>query len=395
MPKLTVKTIAAAKTDGRLSDGGGLFLAVSGGGSAKSWIFMWSRGTGAAKKRHSVGLGPLALVTLAEAREKAALCRRAVFERRDPRDLFKPTASERHVPTFGEVADALISSKESGWRSDKHRAQWRMALATHAAPLRSRPVNEIDTAAILAVLAPLWQSRPETASRLRGRIEAVLDAAKAQGHRAGENPATWRGHLSHLLPARSKLPRSHYAAMPYADVPAFVEQLRLRSGMTARALEFCILTATRTAETLGARVNEFDLEAGIWTIPAARMKAGKAHRVPLCDRATVLARAAIAEKEAGALLWPLAPAALLKRLRRMGVDATTHGFRSTFRDWAGDGTHFPREIIEAALAHVVGGLVEQAYRRSDALEKRRALMNSWGEHCEPNPTLLANVVRLR
>jgi integrase len=231
--------------------------------------------------------------------------------------------------------------------------------------------------------------RPETASRLRGRIEAVLDAAKAQGHRSGENPAAWRGHLSHLLPKRAKLTRGHHAAMAYRDVPAFIAQLRECNAIAAMALEFCILTATRSGEVYGARWSEIDMEAKVWTLPAARMKAAREHRVPLSQRAL-----AILEKLGDAMTGdcvfpsprgrkPLSHVSMAKVMRRLQIDGpTVHGFRSAFRDWAGNETHFPREVAEAALAHVIGDKAEQAYRRGDALDKRRALMEAWAGYCE-------------
>jgi integrase len=264
-------------------------------------------------------------------------------------------------------------------------------------PLRSRPIDEIDTAAVLAVHTPLWQTGPETALRLRGRIEAVLDAAKAEGHRSGENPAPWRGHLSHLLPKRGKLTRGHHAAMAYSDVPAFIAQLRECNAIAAMALEFCILTATRSGEVYGARWSEIDVEAKVWTLPAARMKAAREHRVPLSERALV-----ILEKLGGAKTSdyvfpsprgrkPLSHVSMAKVIHRLQIDrATVHGFRSAFRDWAGETTSFPREIAEAALAHVSGDATERAYRRGDALEKRRTLMEAWANYCEP--TLGSNVV---
>jgi integrase len=259
-----------------------------------------------------------------------------------------------------------------------------------AAPLRSRPIDEIDTAEVLAVLTPLWQTRPETASRLRGRIEAVLDAAKAQGHRSGDNPAAWRGHLSHLLPKRGKLTRGHHAAMAYRDVPAFIAQLRECNVIAAMALEFCILTATRSGEIYGARWSEIDVEAKVWTLPAARMKAAREHRVPLSARAL-----AILEKLGDAKTSdyvfpsphgrkPLSHVSMAKVMHRLQIDGVTvHGFRSAFRDWCGETTSFPREVAEAALAHVAGDATERAYRRGDALEKRRKLMDAWAQFCEP------------
>jgi len=293
------------------------------------------------------------------------------------------------APTFGAVASDLIAAKESSWRNEKHRAQWRSSLWDFAATLIDKPVDEIDTAQVLDVLTPVWQAKPETASRLRGRIEAVLDAAKAKGYRSGENPDAWRGHLSHLLPKRSKLRRGHHAALDYKDVPAFMNQLRECETIAAMALEFNILTAARSGEIYGALWPEIDLKEKVWTIPAGRMKGGREHRVPLSENALDIAKKLHAGRTCDFVFpsprgnRPLSHVAMAKVLDRLKVtNATPHGFRSSFRDWAGNETNFPREIAEAALAHTVGNAVEAAYRRSDALEKRRALMEAWALFCE-------------
>jgi integrase len=393
--KLSARGIATNAEPGRHSDGEGLYLNVTPSG-ARSWLFMWKKDG----KRREMGLGSAGSVSLARARELASECRAQVAAGLDPiqvRDAADKTKSG--TPTFGAIADALIASKEVEWRNPKHRAQWRMTLTKYAAPLRPRPVDEIDTEAVLSVLKPLWQTKPETASRLRGRIEAVLDAARAQGHRSGENPAAWRGHLAHIFPKRGKLGRGHHAAMPYAEVPAFMARLRQQETIPALALEFCILTAARSGEVLGARWSEIDMAAKVWTVPAERMKAGREHRVPLCERAVN-----ILDRLAKAMIndfvfpghrqgKPLSRAAMADVIDRMGVEgATVHGFRSAFRDWAGNETHFAREVAEAALAHVVGDAAEQAYRRGDALEKRRTLMAAWAAYCEPKDR--SNVIRL-
>lgn len=290
--------------------------------------------------------------------------------------------------TFGEVASSFVERKAHGWRNAKHRAQWRMTLETYAASLWALPIETIDTAAVQSVLEPLWQKKPETASRLRGRIEAVLDAARVQGLRNGDNPACWRGHLDKLLPKPKKLSRGHHAAMPYKDIPAFMARLRELESISSLALEFAIFTAGRTGEVLNAKWAEFDFEGKIWTVPAARMKGGREHRVPLSPRAcAILERLAITKT--GEFVFPgtrpgkpLSNMALEMALRRMKIEgATVHGFRSSFRDWAGDERYDAREVIEAALAHVAGGKTEQAYRRSDALKKRHALMAAWAEFC--------------
>jgi integrase len=264
-----------------------------------------------------------------------------------------------------------------------------MTLTIYAEPLRAKPVDNIETADVLAVLKPIWLEKPETASRVRGRIERVLNAAKAKGYRTGENPAAWRGHLENLLPKQPKLSRGHHAAMPYADVPAFVAKLREREAVAALALEFAILTAVRSGEVLNARWGEIDLDAKVWAIPPSRMKAGREHRVPLSDTAlSILAKLSAAKVSEFVFAGqrpnrPLSVMAMEMILRRMGVDVTVHGFRSAFRDWAGNETHFPRELAEHALAHVIGDKAEQAYRRSDALARRRLLMEAWAQWCEP------------
>lgn len=392
--KLTARMVQTAKP-GRHGDGAGLWLVVSPSG-ARRWVYRFTL----ASKVTEAGLGAFPAVSLAEARDKASEARRLHKSGVSPVEAKRQAEIEAQgVPTFGKVSDDLIASKAAEWRNEKHKAQWVMTLRDYCAPIRSKPVDEIETADVLEILTPLWTRAPETANRLRGRIEAVLDAAKAKGFRSGENPAAWRGHLAHLLPRRQKLTRGHHAAMAYDAIPAFVAKLRERDALAALALEFCILTATRTGETLGARWDEIDLTAKVWEIPAHRMKAGKAHRVPLAGRALEILET-LATGRTGDFVFPgfapgkpLSNMAMEMVLRRMGVEgATVHGFRSAFRDWAGNETPFPRDVCEAALAHVVGG-VEAAYRRGDALEKRRALMAAWGDYCEPRAG--GNVVSIR
>jgi integrase len=378
--KLSARSVATLTKPGRHSDGGGLYLNITATG-ARSWVFMWK----VAGKRREMGLGSLRDVPLAKARERAADARQKLADGLDPiavRD--KPK-----VMTFGEAADALIESMSSSWSSNKHRAQWRMTLAVYCEPLRSKPVAEIGAEDVLKILQPLWATKPETASRLRGRIERVLDFARARGQRSGENPARWRGNLDALLPKRAKLMRGHHKAMPFDDLPAFMASLREREGIAPRALEFAILTAARSGEVLGARWDEVNLDAGQWIVPATRMKAGREHRVPLSARAVEILRQ-LEQARFSEFVFPglkrnrpLSVMALDRVLRRMKVDVTVHGFRSAFRDWAGERTYFPREIAEAALAHLVGDAVERAYRRGDALEKRRLLMDDWARFCEP------------
>jgi integrase len=373
-----------------LGDGAGLYLHVKTSG-AKSWAFIWKE----AGKRREMGLGAYPAIRLARARLLAADAREAIAEGRDP--IAEKRKEEE--PTFGEACDRFLASNEGAWRNEKHKAQWRMTLGVYAKPMRSKKVSEVETDDVLAVLTPLWQSRPETASRLRGRIERVLDFAKAKGWREGENPARWRGHLKAILPARQKLTRGHHAAMPYKAVPGFVAQLMSRDAMAARGLAFLILTAARSGEVLGARWDEFDLEAGVWSVPASRMKAGREHRVPLSKPALAII-SALSETRTSDFVFsgqkpgrPLSGMAFEMLMRRMAAGAyTAHGFRSAFRDWAGDETSFPREVAEQALAHHVGDATERAYRRGDALERRRRLMEAWTSYCTATP--VGNVVQL-
>jgi integrase len=274
----------------------------------------------------------------------------------------------------------------SGWRSSVHAAQWTATLRDQAAPLRRLPVASITTEDVLSVLKPIWTATPETASRLRGRIERVLDNAKAKGLRTGENPARWRGHLDQLLAKRPRLAKVHFSAMAYADIPAFVERLRVRQSMAALALEFAILTASRPGEVLGARREEFDLNDALWTVSGARMKGGRQHQVPLSPRAVEIVQEAMLLGEG--LVFPgrkrgqpMAPGVFTEMMRRMKVTVTAHGFRSSFRDWVGDTTAFSRDVVESALAHAIANPTEAAYRRGSAIEKRRSLMNVWADYC--------------
>jgi integrase len=377
---LTARKVQTAKA-GKYSDGGNLYLIVSPSGSSK-WVlrFTW-RG-----RAREMGLGSATVVSLADAREKAAAARRKLAQGLNPIDDRKRNDG---IPTFGEMADSVREALSAGFRNEKHKAQWKNTLATYAASLRSKPVDAVGTDDVLTVLKPIWTEKAETASRLRGRIEKVLDAAKAKGFREGENPARWRGHLDHLLPRPSKLSRGHHAAMLYEEVAGFIAELRKRESPTALALEFCILTAARSGEVLGARWSEIDLAKKIWAVPANRMKAGREHRVPLSGRAVSILRQ-LAELNTGEFVFPgrkpkkpLSDTAMKMVLRRMRVEGTTvHGFRSSFRDWAGNVTNFPREVTETALAHVIGDKAEQAYRRGDALDKRRKLMDAWAAYCE-------------
>ncbi len=377
--KLSARGVATETKPGRHSDGGGLYLVVDVSG-AKRWLFMF-RWQGKLKE---MGLGGLVSVPLARARELAADARAQVAGGKNP---ILERRSERAVPMFGVVADTFVADLSPQWRNEKHRAQWAMTLTTYAAPLRNRPVDAVTTEDVLGVLRPLWTSKPETASRLRGRIERVLDAAKAKGLRVGENPARWRGHLDHLLPARQKLSRGHHAALPYAEMSGFMSKLREREALAGLALEFAILTASRSGEVRGALWSEMDLEKKVWNVPAARMKASREHRVPL-STATLAVLDQAAKLRTGDHVFPgqkpgseLSNGAMERVLDRMKVAVTVHGFRSTFRDWAAELTDHPREVAEAALAHTVGDATERAYRRGDALEKRRRLMEDWTAFC--------------
>lgn len=385
--------IANLREPGRFSDGGGLYLRVSPT-ITKSWVFRYVRG----EKSVDLGLGAFPAVSLANARKQAAEFREQLAAGIDPKT--KRADEKKQLRTFGEVADSYMADMGGRWTADKTRAAWDRTLNSLAAPVRSRPVGDISTGDILGLLQPIWQSKPETAAKARMRFESVLDYAKAKGWREGENPARWRGHLSNILPPRQKLSRGHHQAMQYAEVPAFMESLQDRDAMSALALRFLILTAARTSEVLKAAWPEFDFDNTVWTVPAERMKARKEHRVPLTDDMLSILQP-LYDNRISEYVFPgqrsnrplsnMAMEILMKK--RMGItNATPHGFRSSFRDWAGDCTSFPREIAEAALAHKLGDSVELAYRRGDALEKRRALMEAWGDHCQGRDS--GNVVQL-
>jgi integrase len=398
--KMTVREVAALKTPGRHSDGGGLYLRITPGG-ARSWVFMAAGGG----KRQEIGLGAATSVPLASARRLAGEMREAIATGRDARTVIapEPLVKQPEIPTFGTFAETYIAGVEDGWKNDVHRQQWRNSLRDHAAALRDLPVTEIDTDAVLDVLKPIWLAKAETAKRVRGRIEKVLDAAKVRGLRPRDamNPAAWRGHLALLLPAQSKLARGHHAAIPWSQAPAFMAELRQRSALAARCLEFVILTAARSGEALGATWEEIDSTGKLWTVPAVRMKAGVEHVVPLSEAAIQLLEALRPVEPKpfdtvfginGAARSNMAMAMLLRRMGRSNI--TTHGFRSTFRDWAGDATSHSRELIEQALAHTIQNKVERAYRRGTAIERRRELMQDWAKFLEtvagPNEPGLAS-----
>jgi len=403
---------------GRHGDGGGLYLLVRDSGS-RFWLFRYK----VDGKMREMGLGPASgsgAVTLADARAKAADLMKQVRAKVDPLEARAREAAAKQAEakaalirgkTFEQVAKAYIASKEAGWRNDKHRAQWGSTLETYAYPtIGEMPVADIEADHVEAILKPIWTTKPETASRVRGRIEMVLDYAHALKWRVGENPARWRGHMANLLPARGKVARvQHHSALPWAEMGDFMAELRKREASSARALEFAILTAARSGEVFGARWCELDLVNKLWTVPGERMKAGRDHKVPLSPAAlaVVQAMAIVRPKDDNkgqAFVFPGAKAgsplsgmSMIVLLRRMnpatetrparwrdpasGEPVTPHGFRSTFRDWVAESTSFAGEIAEAALAHVVGDKVEAAYRRGDLFEKRRKLMEAWAEHC--------------
>ena len=387
--RLSARTVETRKKPGYYSDGGGLYLKVSGG-AGRSWVFRYR----VAGKLREMGLGSEHSISLADARQAAAECRKLRLRGSDPIEVRRQERTQAKLGaasmTFRQCAERYIAAHQAGWRNAKHTSQWRNTLATYAFPVfGDLPVQAIDVGLVMKVVEPLWPTKTETASRLRGRIENVLDWALARGYRQGDNPARWRGHLDNLLPRRSRVQKvEHHAALSYDEVGAFIEVLQRQEGVAAMALEFCILTATRTSETIGARWQEVDLREAVWMIPADRIKAGKEHRVPLSKPAVaILQKLAVARSSdfvfpGGKPGRPLSNMALLALLRRMErPDLTVHGFRSAFRDWAAERTNFPREVCEMALAHTIGDRVEAAYRRGDLFSKRRQLMEAWARYC--------------
>jgi integrase len=395
--RLTVLDIKRART-GKLNDGGGLYALID----QQSFAHRYKRNG----KDRWHGLGAFHTVTLVAAREKSRRCRELLLAGIDPlaeRSARKTAAKldAAKALSFAECADRYHAAHRAGWRNAKHAGEWRSSLATHADPIiGSLPVQAIDTALVIRVLEPVWATRAVTAGRVRQRIEAVLDWARARGLRSGDNPARWRGHLDHLLPAQKRVARvQHLAALPYAEIGTFVTELRARDGTTARALEFAIMTAARLGEVLGATWGEIDLVDKVWVIPAARMKGNKDHRVPLSAPALALLQSLprVAGNDhvfAGARTGQgLGHVALFNLLRVMGRgDITVHGFRSTFRDWAAEQTNYARDVCESALAHAIAGSVEAAYRRGDLLDKRRRLMGDWAKFCAKPSTSTGVVV---
>ena len=398
--KLSAAAVRAASKRGLYGDGHGLYLQVSAF-NTKTWVFRYMI-DGRGRK---MGMGPLHTVSLAEARNRAAAARLKVLDGVDPIDDAEAKRIERRLEaakamTFKDCADAYIKANRSGWKNDKHAAQWASTFnetkrgarvyPAATAVINDLPVSAVDTGLLRKVLDPIWYATPETASRVRGRIERVLAWATVAGYRSGDNPARWTGHLKELLPAKTKVAAvEHHNAIPYRDLPAFMARLRAKQGASARGLEFVILTAARTGEVIGAKWGEIDFGDKVWTIAAERMKAGKEHRVPLSSRTLAILQDLPRDGEfvfLGARKdKPLSNMAMLELVRGMRGDVTVHGFRSSFRDWAAEMTAYPHEMCEIALAHTVGNKVEAAYRRGDMMEKRRQLMADWAEYCRQAP----------
>lgn len=379
--RLTVTQVKTLRAPGRHADGNGLYLVVDPAGGRRWVLFYQSAG-----KRREMGLGSVADVTLAEAREAARQAKALARSGSDPIEARKAAAvAIVLIPTLGRAADVLITDLTPGWRSPKTAAHWRRSLQIHAKAIAAKRIDRITTEDVLLVLRPLWTTKAETAAIVRQRLERVLDGAKVKGWRDGENPARWRGHLAHILPKPRKLVRGHFPAMPFDDLPAFMSLLAEQNAVTARVMEWTILTAARESMALGARWRELDMRAMVWTIPAERMKTNKELRVPITKAMVkVLDRVRPPKVAPDDLIFPgskpgrpLSNMAMDMLLRRHSPGYVPHGFRSTFRDWAGEKTDFAREVAEAALAHKVGDETERAYRRGDALEKRRALMEAW------------------
>ena len=392
--KLSSLDVARSKKRGYYGDGGGLYLLVGPNG-AKSWVFRFRK----EGKLREMGLGPLHTIGLAEARQKAQDCRRKRLDGIDPIEakraaLATARLDDAKTMTFRQCAESYIKAHRAGWRNPKHAEQWPSTLATYVYPVfGALPVQAIDVGLVLKALEPIWTVKPETASRVRSRIESVLDWATARGCRQGENPARWRGHLENLLPKKSKVRRvEHHAALSYDELPEFMAELRQQEGIAARALEFAILTVARTGAVIGAQWSEFDLSARLWTLPAERMKAGREHRAPLSDRAIAILEE-MRRLHGGDFVFPgarrhhpIGETSFFVLLRRMGRgDLTAHGFRSTFSDWCGERTNFPAEVREMALAHTVNDKVEAAYRRGDLFQKRRQVMDAWARFATTAP----------
>lgn len=401
--KLTQEDVATLTKPGFHGDGLGLYLQVSVWGT-KSWVLRYTRH----QKAHTMGLGPAHTISLLEARKRARKARQQLLDGVDPIQAKRQAvqdakAKQARMMTFEQCAKAYISAHKAGWKNAKHADQWTNTLETYAYPIIGKvDVAAVDTTMVLKVLEPVWSEKNETASRVRGRMESILDWATVRKHRHGDNPARWRGHLDKLLPKPTKVQKvEHHAALPYKRMGEFMDELHKRQGMTALALEFVILTACRTSEVINAPWTEIDLEASVWTIPPERMKAEKEHRVPLSIRAVEILNEL--KTLGGKYVFPgpkpdkpMSNMAMLQLLKRMGRDdLTVHGFRSTFRDWAAEQTAYPAEVAEMALAHTVGNKVEAAYRRGDLFMKRVRIMQDWGRYCATPSAKTGEVAPIR
>ena len=350
-----------------------------------------------------MGLGSASAIRLAEARTMALRCRRQRIEGLDPIEERNSLAAEkRRIPTFDDCAKQCLESLQLGFKNTKHISQWKNTLTTYASPVLGHlAIDAIKPEHVIKVLQPIWKTKTETANRLRARIERIINWAQAHGYYSGANPARWRGHLDQLLSKpRQTTPTTHFAALPFEDLPLFISKIRSKPNVSYLALEFAILTASRTNEVINATWDEIDFSTMTWNIPAYRMKAKKAHRVPLCPRAAEILQSLPAKGE-GYIFnglkpgLPLSNMALLSILRRMDLEITVHGFRSTFRDWVAERTNTPNEVAEAALAHVIKSQTEAAYRRGDLFQKRRSLMEIWGDYCSSNFSNTPNVIDFR
>lgn len=392
--KLTAKKVASNLDPGRHSDGGGLYLSVSKAGT-KSWVYMWSRDG----RRREIGLGSHISVPLANARKKTEICRAAVGNGEDPKIALRGKENR----SFKQCAEEYMHAKVYDRLHKANIQQWQRLIAVTCKSISSRDIDTITTDDILRVLLPIWTEKPETARKSRARIENILDYAKGRGWRSAENPARWKGNLSALLPTHDRNSVRHHPAMPAEDIPSFIAALDKRQGVAASALRFLILTAARTSEVLECRHDEFDLNNKVWTVPAERMKNRTQHNVPLSEQVIELIEPYL-KAQTGPYLFPgakrnrpLSNMAMGNVLKRMGIEtskAVPHGFRSTFRDWAGEHTQFPRELAELSLSHAVGNAVERAYRRGNALERRRQLMQVWADYCTLGAATSLNIVKL-
>ena len=399
--RLTAVGINWLKVPGLYSDGGNLNFKIADGGS-RSWVFRFAKNG----RTRDAGLGPYPEVSLADARIKAFEWRKLLVAGIDPLDQRNAARASDLVAasksiTFDDCLAGYVAAHESAWRSVKHAKQWRASLTAYASPVFGKlPVSAIDTGMVMRVLEPIWASRSTTASRVRGRVENVLDWAKVRGYRRDENPARWKGHLDHLLPSKSKVRAiEHHAAMPYAEIGGFLGQLREKPNISARALEFLVLTGARSGEVIGATWDEIDFAAKVWVVPASRMKAKREHRVPLTSAALAVLKAMEAIRQSDYVFPGIAGGqlginSLHLLLSTTGEGVSVHGFRSTFRDWASERTNFPREVAEMALAHAIPNAVEAAYRRGDLFEKRRKLMDAWAAYCAKVETDAGKVVAL-